>query len=205
MVKNECSGMHKFGPFSTDNNYTYYRVCLICGNRSEYPLDPKITKECEKQKITNLMIEIIKTKNKSMISDENYFLELVACLFDSISYIYLCSEEMNSILLNVDPEYCHLLKNKEEQDKIINSLHELNDDYNEYYETRYNLIKDAATYFKDYFDNYNNEIRGIYDEELCNELDERYSAIKYRFNLEIINMLAENNSIVYGAGNLKRN
>lgn len=205
MVKNECSGMHKMGPFNKTDDNKYYRFCLKCGKRSEYPLDPKFTKECEKQEITNLMIEIIKTKKKSMISDENYFLELVACLFDSISYIHLYSEEMNSMLLNVDPEYCRLLKTREEQDEFIKSLRKLNYDYNIGDEIRYNLINEAATYFEDYFDNYNNEIRGIYDEELCYKLDERCKAIKNGFDLEITNMLAENNSIVYGAGNLKRN
>ena len=166
---------HKYGPFEKNEN-NYYRVCLKCGKKSLYPLDIDIDKEYDKQRVTNYMIDIIMNKDVATIIDEDYFLKLVASLFDNISYIYLDNKK---------------------QGRLIRSLCELNEYYNKDNDVRYDLISDTAIYFKDFFDNYNNEIKDIYDDDLCDVLDERYSVINDRYDSEIyIILLREDNVIV---------
>ena len=36
MVKNECSGMHKLGPFIINKNGLVTRTCLCCGKKNYY-------------------------------------------------------------------------------------------------------------------------------------------------------------------------
>lgn len=166
---------HKYGPFKKNKDY-FYRVCLKCGKKTQYPLNEEIMNEFNNQRITDYVIDIIIGKNIDLILDEDYFLKLLSCLLDNISYIYL---------------------NNNKQDKLIKSLRELNSYYNNDDDERFTLIDDTVCYLNDYFENYNNEIKDIFDDDLLESLDDRYITLNNGYDIVINDiMLSEDSTTV---------
>lgn len=166
---------HKYGPFKK-NEDKFYRVCLKCGKKTQYPFNDEINDEFNNQRITDYIIDTIIRKDFSLVQNGNYFFRLVSCLLDNISYIFIDTKV---------------------QDILIKSLRDLNDYFNFDDENRFNIINDIICYLEDFFVNYNNEINDLYDDNLCDELDSRYIVLNNSVEIELNGIiLSEDNTVV---------
>ena len=96
MTNIKCNNIHKYGPFKK-NSENFYRDCLICNKKTKYPICKEIEKEYNNQKITDYIINIIIKKDINKIQNNNYFLRLICCLFDNISYLYLSENNQSQL------------------------------------------------------------------------------------------------------------
>ncbi len=175
MINNKCHNMHKYGPFEKNNN-NYYRKCLRCNKKNYYPLNDEIKNEYNNQRIINYIIEIIIKKDLNRIQNNNYYFRLIICLLNNISYIYL--SEIN-------------------QNKLLQSLKELNIYFNKNNKDRYKLIDKTINYHKKYFIIYNNEINSIYNEKELEKLDNNFININEKIDIELEKIIFnEENSII---------
>ena len=175
-MMNKCNDMHKYGPFKK-NDDCFYRICLRCNKKTNYPICDEINDIYNRQIIVEYITNILIKKDLSIIQNDNYFFRLIACFLDDISYVYLSDSE---------------------QKKLLKSIREFNDYYYSNKDmNRYNIVSDAINYLNDYFYNYNQEIKNIYDEELSYKLDDDYIFINRKLDLELENIiLSEENTVV---------
>ena len=182
MININCSNTHKYGPFKKSNK-TFYRICLKCNKKTHYPICEEIETEYNNQKITNFIIEIISKKEINKIQNSNYFFRLITCLIDNISYIYLT---------------------KENQEKLIISLNELNNYFNKQEKNRFELIKEAIKYSNKYFINYNNEIDNNYNESKLSSLDKSYLILTSKINKELETIIENEESTTITIDNISQ-
>ena len=175
-MMNKCNDMHKYGPFKK-NDDCFYRVCLKCNKKTNYPVCDEINEVYSKQVIVEYITNILIKKDLNIIQNDNYFFRLIVCLLDDVSYVYLSGDEQKKLLESI---------------REFNSYYYINKDMD-----RYNMVNDAVSYLNDYFFNYNQEIRNIYDEELSDKLDNDYIFVNRKLDLELENIISsEENTVV---------
>ena len=185
MINIKCNNMHKYGPF-IKNNEGYQRTCLKCKKKTQYPNVEDITKEYNNQYITNSIIDIIIEKKIKIINTSDYFTKIITILLDNTSYIFLTENKQN---------------------KLITSIKEINNYYNNNNEERYTLIDEFKNYLIKYFNNYNKEIGNIYNDKDLEIIDNMFQKLKIKFSNEFLKITdtEENNTIELTENKIRKN
>ena len=122
MVKNECSIMHKLGPFIVNKNGLVTRKCFCCGEVIKYNnVGEDIKKAIIRQDDVNNFINIVINENINYNTSYD-FIRHVSYIFDDIFYSFI-SEEVQTKLIQRILYYNNLInKDSEEVLKFIKDV-----------------------------------------------------------------------------------